>query len=117
MFIRYENIRNEKVIDVRTKTEFKSMNLFPYNIPIINEKQHKIIKRFYPSALFIITWCIFKKRKYIKKTLLAISNNGKDSIIIACSRGRLRSPLTYVYAKCLGLNCKILTKGIKHHFE
>lgn len=117
MFIKYENIKSEKVIDVRTESEFKSMNLFPYNIPIINETQHNKIKLFYPTALFIIAWSIFRQRELIKESLLNISNDGEHPIIVACSRGRLRSPLTYLYAKYLGLDCKVLTKGIKHHFK
>ncbi|WP_152891744.1 hypothetical protein, partial [Clostridium tarantellae] len=106
-------IRTEVTIDVRTKTEYKLMPLFSCNIPIINEKQHKIIKKFYPLAFFIIFLGIYKNKNFIKETLINLSNNKKNKIIFGCSRGRLRSPMMYFYAKYLGIDCKVLYKGIK----
>lgn len=116
MFVRYENINNRKVIDVRTKTEFINMNMTEFNIPIINEEEHKVIKKFYPTAFFIIVKGIIINRREIRRKLLQISNNGKEQVIIACSRGRLRSPIVYFYARFLGIRCKVLWGGLKKRY-
>ena len=113
MFIRYKNIKGKKLIDVRTKIEFETMNMTPHNIPVINEKQHKRIKKFYPIAIFIIVSSIIKNKEEIKNALIEMSNNKREEIIIACSRGRLRSPITYIYAIILGIRCKVLWGGLK----
>ncbi|MGL4848805.1 MAG: hypothetical protein ACRC28_07720 [Clostridium sp.] len=114
IFIKYDNITNEETIDVRSKSEFNQMHLFKYNLPIINEIQHKKIKCFYPCALFIIINSLLKNKSYFREQLLKISNNKQKPIIIACSRGRLRSPIVFLYAKILRIpNCKILLGGLK----
>lgn len=116
MFIRFKNINGRKVIDVRTKLEFQKMKMTEYNIPVINELQHKRIKQFYPMAFFIIILSIIRNKEEIKKQLIEISNNKKEEVIIACSRGRLRSPITYIYARIIGLKCKVLWGGLKKRF-
>ncbi|GAA0109219.1 rhodanese-like domain-containing protein [Clostridium tertium] len=113
MFIKFEDINNRKLIDVRTKSEFLEMNMTQYNIPVINEKQHQRIKKFYPLAIFIIVKSIMKNRERIKELLIKISNNKNEEVIIACSRGRLRSPITYIYARLIGIKCRILWGGLK----
>lgn len=113
MFIKFEDINNRKLIDVRTKSEFLEMNMTQYNIPVINEKQHQRIKKFYPLAIFIIVKSIMKNRERIKELLIKISNNKNEEVIIACSRGRLRSPITYIYARLIGIKCMILWGGLK----
>ena len=113
MFIKFEDINNRKLIDVRTKSEFLEMNMTQYNIPVINEKQHQRIKKFYPLAIFIIVKSIMKNRERIKELLIKISNNKNEEVIIACSRGRLRSPITYIYARLIGIKCRILWVGLK----
>ena len=113
MFIKFEYINNRKLIDVRTKSEFLEMNMTQYNIPVINEKQHQRIKKFYPLAIFIIVKSIMKNRERIKELLIKISNNKNEEVIIACSRGRLRSPITYIYARLIGIKCRILWGGLK----
>ncbi|MGL5245475.1 MAG: hypothetical protein ACRC7R_09915 [Sarcina sp.] len=113
MFIKYEDITKEVAIDVRTITEFENMPLFCNNIPIINEKEHSTIKKMYPLALFIIVLSLYRNKKEIRKKLLKLSKDKKEKLIIACSRGRLRSPIVYLYARYLGIDCKILYKGIK----
>lgn len=117
MFIRYKNIKGKKLIDVRTKIEFETMNMTPHNIPVINEKQHKRIKKFYPIAIFIIVSSIIKNKEEIKNELIEMSNNKREEIIIACSRGRLRSPITYIYARILGIRCKVLWGGLKKRYK
>lgn len=117
MFVKFENVNGRKIIDVRTKTEFIKMKMTEYNIPVINEMQHKRIKSFYPSALFIIIISIIKNKEEIKKQLIEISNNKSEEIIIACSRGRLRSPITYIYARILGIKSKILLGGLKKRYK
>lgn len=116
MFIKYEHIKDEVLIDCRTEKEFRSMPLFDKNIPIINENEHLIIKRFYPCALFVITYGLIKRRKYIKKKLIEYSSGGEKKVIIACSRGRLRSPIMYLYAKYLNIDAKVLSRGIRRFF-
>ena len=113
MFIKFEDINNRKLIDVRTKSEFLEMNMTQYNIPVINEKQHQRIKKFYPLAIFIIVKSIMKNRERIKELLIKISNNKNEEVIIACSIGRLRSPITYIYARLIGIKCRILWGGLK----
>lgn len=113
MFIKYHKIKDERVIDVRTITEFKTNSLFSYNIPIINESEHKLIKKFYPMAFYIIIKSLLKNKSYIRYELLRISSNGDLPLVIGCSRGRLRSPVVCIYAIILGIKCKVLYKGIK----
>lgn len=117
MFIRFENITNEITIDVRTVSEFNSMRLFQYNIPIINEDEHIRIKSFYPLAIPIILISLYRNKNYIKNNLMLLSNDGTLPIVIGCSRGRLRSPIVFLYAKFIGIKkCKILFGGIKVFF-
>ena len=116
MFIKFEDINNRKLIDVRTKSEFLEMNMTKYNIPVINEEQHLRIKRFYPLAIFIIVKSIIKNREGIKELLIEVSNNKSEEVIIACSRGRLRSPITYIYARLIGIKCRILCGGLKKRY-
>lgn len=54
-----------------------------------------------------------KNRERIKELLIKISNNKNEEVIIACSRGRLRSPITYIYARLIGIKCRILWGGLK----
>jgi tRNA 2-selenouridine synthase SelU len=117
MFVKFNNINGRKVIDVRTKSEFQRMKVTEYNIPVINEFQHKRIKLFYPMAFFIIIIAIIKNKEEIKKQLVEISNNKSEEVIIACSRGRLRSPITYIYARIIGIKGKILWGGLKKRYR
>ncbi|MFR5266780.1 hypothetical protein [Clostridium sp.] len=117
MFINFEDIDSNMVtIDVRTKKEFEEMPLFQYNIEIINEDEHKKIKQCYPIAIFIIFKALFNKRKVIRKELIKLSENKKKKLVFGCSRGRLRSPFMYLYARMLNIECFILKKGIKRFF-
>lgn len=117
MFIAFKDITTEKTVDVRTECEFKKMPLFKYNIPIINEKEHALVKKIYPIAFIIIYRGLRLRRKQIKEDLLKISENGKCKLVIGCSRGRLRSPVMYFYARSLGIECKVLSRGLKRKFE
>ncbi|WP_297523044.1 hypothetical protein [uncultured Clostridium sp.] len=117
MFIKLKEISNERTIDVRTKEEFEKMPLLQYNVPIIDKDEHQRIKRMYPLAFIIIYLGLRKRKGEVKKALLEISENGKHKVVIGCSRGRLRSPYIYFYAKSMGIKCEILSGGIKKHFE
>lgn len=116
MFIKYEDIKDEVLIDCRTKEEFELMPLFDKNIPIIDKNKHMIIKKFYPCAIFVIIYGLLINKYEIKEKLIKYSNNKKSKIIVGCSRGRLRSPIMYIYAKSLGIDVKILYKGIKRFY-
>ena len=113
MFIKYKNIKNEKIVDIRTTVEHELTPFTRYSVPIIEIQEYLKIKKFYPIAFYIILKGIFKRRRYIKARLLMISRNKKNVLVFACSRGRLRSPMLYLYARFLGIKCKILYKGIK----
>lgn len=117
MFIKLDDVTDEKGVDVRTKSEFYKNSIFDCNIPIINEKEHARIKKMYPFAFFIIYLGLRKRKEKIKLALIEASENKKRRLVIGCSRGRLRSPFIYFYAKSLGIDCKILSKGIKRYFE
>ena len=117
MFIDYEDIQKEDItIDVRTIEEFNSMPLFKHNIPLINKEEHDRLKKRIYLAIPIILKSFIKNKEEIKKQLLFFSYHGKKRVIIGCSRGRLRSPIIYFYAKKLGINAKILNKGIKRFY-
>ena len=58
---------------------------------------------------------VFKNKKYIRNKLLEISNNRQYKILIGCSKGRLRSPAVWLYARFLGIDAKILKYGVKHY--
>ncbi|MFI3209506.1 MAG: hypothetical protein R3Y64_00405 [Peptostreptococcaceae bacterium] len=117
MYINYEDITNEVLIDCRTSEEFAIMPLFKKNIPIINRKTHLIIKKFYPCAFFVIIYGLIKNYKDIKQKLLLYSDNCTKDIILGCSRGRLRSPIMYLYARSIGINAKVLKNGIKRFYK
>lgn len=117
MFIKYDNIDTDRVVDVRSRKEFSEGRLFKYNLPVINEKEHAALKKFYPSAFFIIVASMYRNREDIKEGFDYVSDFKKKPFIIACSRGRLRSPLMYMYARLLGYDCKVLWNGIKPHLK
>lgn len=117
MYIKYDKIKTKDtlLIDVRTETEFKDNSFCDVNIPIINEFQRSIFKKCYPSAFFVIFYYGIQRRKYLKENILKVYNNTDKFIVFACSRGRLRSPLMYLYTKyILKIDCcKVLWLGIK----
>lgn len=114
MFINYNNIREDDItIDVRTSEEFNKNTIFEYNIPIINKDEHKKLKKAPFLAIPIILKGLINNREEIKNQLLFFSYFNEKRIIVGCSKGRLRSPIMYFYAKTLGINVKVLKKGIK----
>ncbi|MGL4762167.1 MAG: hypothetical protein ACRC6T_09170 [Sarcina sp.] len=117
MFIKLKEITSEKTVDVRTKEEFELMPLLKYNIPIIDKEEHQKVKKMYPLAFITIYIAFRKRRKEIRRALLEVSENGKYKLVIGCSRGRLRSPYVFFYARSMGIKCEILSRGIKRHFE
>lgn len=113
MFIRYEDIKDEKIVDVRTTLEHKLTPFTKYSIPIIEIEEYLKIKKFYPMAFYVVLKGILKRRKFIKSRLFMISRNRKKTLVLVCSKGRLRSVMLYFYVRFLGIKCKILYKGIK----
>lgn len=104
---------NRKSIDVRSHEEHLSSPILRYNVPVINKAQHDFLHRYLILAFAVILYGFFQNRRYIKHQLLKISRNKKDKLLIACSKGRLRSPIIWIYARFLGIDCKILKNGIK----
>lgn len=111
MYIKLEDIKDEVTIDVRSKEEFEKMPLFKYNVPVIDEKDHKLLKKYIMIAFPIILIGLIKNRKNIKRDLLRLSNNKEKTIVLGCSQGRLRSPIVAFYSRCLGIDTKILEGG------
>lgn len=116
MFIKLENIENEKLIDVRSEEEHKEMPLCKYNIPVINKNEHNILRKNIYLAIPIILYGLIKNRKLIKRDLLTISDNKAKKVVIGCSQGRLRSPIVCIYARMLGIKSFVLKNGIKQYY-
>lgn len=116
MFIKLENIENEKLIDVRSEEEHKEMPLCKYNIPVINKNEHNILRKNIYLAIPIILYGLIKNRKLIKRDLLTISDNKAKKVVMGCSQGRLRSPIVCIYARILGIKSFVLKNGIKQYY-
>lgn len=110
--IKYDEITDEITIDVRTKEQFLENKILKNNIPIINKKEHDFLHRHLFWAEVIILYVMIKNRKIIKKKLLELSDNRNNKLVIGCSKGRLRSPTMWAYAKLLGIDAKVLKNGI-----
>lgn len=110
--IKYKDITDEITIDVRTEDQYNSDKKLQYNVPIINRIQYDFIHKYLIIAEIVIIYGLLKNIKKIKLDLLNISNNRKSKIIIACSKGRLRSPTLWAYAKYLGIDAKVLDGGV-----
>ena len=82
MFIKLENIENEKLIDVRSEEEHKEMPLCKYNIPVINKNEHNILRKNIYLAIPIILYGLIKNRKLIKRDLLTISDNKAKKVVM-----------------------------------
>ncbi len=115
MYIKYENIEKRICIDVRTTEEFNMMNVFNNNIPTLDVCQHSMITKYPLFAIYFVIKGFIENKNEIKKSLLYLSNNKRSPILVACSRGRLRSPLIYLYAKRLGIDAKVLKGGLRPH--
>lgn len=117
MFIDFKDIKDTDItIDVRTKQEFENMTLLSYNVPIINHKDYKLLKKRIYLAIPIVLKGLFKNKKEIAEQLHELSHYRKYRLILGCSQGRLRSPIMYLYAKYLGIDAKVLKNGIKPFF-
>lgn len=110
--IKYEDITDEITIDVRTEEQYNANKKLQYNIPIINKIQYDFLHKYLFIAEIVIIYGLLKNKKKIKSDLLRISNNKESKIIIACSKGRLRSPTLWAYSKLLGIDAKVLDGGI-----
>lgn len=117
MFIDLKDIEYEVLIDVRSYEEYIQMPLCHYNIPIINQEYHEFLKNHIYLAILIILYGLIKNRKMIRQELLNKSNNRKNTLVIACSQGRLRSPIVYIYSRLIGIESKILKGGIKQYYQ
>ena len=110
--IKYKDITDEITIDVRTEDQYNDNKKLQYNIPIINKIEYDFLHKYLIIAEIVIIYGLLKNLKKIKSDLLRMSNNKKSKIVIACSRGRLRSPTLWAYAKYLGINAKVLDGGV-----
>lgn len=110
--IKYHDITDEITIDARTIEQYKSEKKLQYNIPIINKVQYDFLHKHLIIAELVIIYGLLKNIKNIKADLIKISNNKKSKIVIACSKGRLRSPTLWAYAKLIGIDAKVLDGGV-----
>lgn len=110
--IRYHDITDEITVDARTRDQYNSDKKLQYNIPIINKIQYDFLHRHLIIAELVIIYGLLKNLKNIKADLIKISNNKKSRIVIGCSKGRLRSPTLWAYAKLLGIDAKVLEGGV-----
>ena len=110
--IKYNDITDEITIDARTIEQYKSEKKLQYNIPIINKVQYDFLHKHLIIAELVIIYGLLKNIKNIKADLIKISNNKKSKIVIACSKGRLRSPTLWAYAKLIGIDAKVLDGGV-----
>lgn len=115
IFTDLNNTDYNKTIDVRSFEEYKSFPLLQYNIPVINKKEHQLLHKHLYFAGIIVLYGLLKNKKFIKQELLKISNNKKSKLLIGCSRGRLRSPAVWIYARFIGIDAKILRNGVKYY--
>ena len=102
-----------KIVFLHSTTPW--IKLLQYNIPVITIEQHQLLHRHLYLAGIIVFYGLFKNKKYIRNKLLEISNNRQYKILIGCSKGRLRSPAVWLYARFLGIDAKILKYGVKHY--
>lgn len=100
------------LIDVRSAEEFNRFSTSNINIPVINKKLHNKLKKMYPLAIPIIAYGLYKDREKIKRNILQ-HKDGSKRIVFMCSRGRLRSPFMFFYAKAIGIKSKVLFRGVK----
>ena len=110
--IKYHDITDEITIDARTVDQYRSEKKLQYNVPIINKVQYDFLHKHLIIAELVIIYGLLKNIKNIKADLIKISNNKKSKIIIACSKGRLRSPTLWAYAKLIGIDAKVLDGGV-----
>lgn len=115
--IKYEDITNEITIDVRTKEQYLENKILQYNIPIMNKKEHDFLKKYLLIAEIIIIISMLRNIKQIKSELLEKSYSKKNKIVIGCSKGRLRSPTMWAYAKLLGIDAKVLQGGVANIYK
>lgn len=104
------------LIDVRSKEEYALRSICDYNIPIISKEEHNELKKRLYLAIPIILRGLFKRREQIYKELLKVSEKGNKTLILCCSRGRLRSPIMCIYGRLKGVKCKVLKRGIKYYY-
>lgn len=102
-------------IDVRSYEESSSMPLLKHTVPVINKEEHTFLHKHLYLAAVIVFYGLYKNRKHIKEQLVYLSNNGNSKILIGCSKGRLRSPAVWLYARFLGIDAKILKNGIRSY--
>lgn len=110
--IKYNDITDEITVDARTRDQYNSDKKLQYNIPIINKIQYDFLHRHLIIAELVIIYGLLKNLRNIKRDLIKISNNKKSRIVIGCSKGRLRSPTLWAYAKLLGIDAKVLEGGV-----
>ena len=117
LYVHENDIKDNICIDARTKEEFIIMNYFKNNIPVVNKETHYILRKYKIISPLIILLSIIKNNEYIKKELFRLSNNKENTLIFACSKGKLRSPSLCIYSRLLGIESYVLRGGIKHHFS
>ncbi|GAA0101737.1 hypothetical protein UT300012_24520 [Paraclostridium bifermentans] len=111
---------NDILIDVRSEEEFITGSITEHNVPILRQEDRGFCYRYTPLVFLVIGNGLYKNREslcdYINEVAL---NEKKNRVVIACSRGRLRSPITWLYLsiKYPELEFKVLRGGIKGYIS
>ena len=116
-YVTFSNISPDAItVDVRSQEEFEQQKRLMYNVPIMNEREHQEMKRYIYVAIFIILYRLFQNRREIESKIRTILEpHPTEALVIGCSRGRLRSPLTAIYlALKLNRRVYIIKDGVKY---
>lgn len=108
--------KEDLIVDVRTKEEHTLGSVTDINIPILKQEDRGFYLRHTWLVIPVIVNGLWKNRKEVCDSIdnVVITNNIKY-IVIACSKGRLRSPITWWYLrfKYKDIKFKVLKGGIK----
>lgn len=110
------------ILDVRSLEEFNKGSITDYNIPILKESDRGFCYRYTPLVLWIIFNGLHRNKSNLCECVGNIINKKhytKLQVILACSGGRLRSPLAWVYLrkKYPNVTFKVLRGGITKALE
>ena len=102
-------------IDVRTVSEYRQHPMLAHNVPVMDEQAHQTMKKIIILACPFISYHLYKNRHRIHQEIQhLLITHPNQPIVIACSRGRLRSPLMAVYISLrFKVDVYVVKRGIK----
>lgn len=113
-----EILPTDLVLDIRSVEEFEKGSLTEYNVPVIKQSDRGFCYRYTPLVFWVIGNGLLKNKDRICE-FIETKCEGNHRVIVACSRGRLRSPIVWLYLKrkYTDMEFKVLRKGIKGYLE